>query len=294
MTYSNAVVLNAKSLEYRDFISKNFLAHYVMPILTYAPHSTTTLESMGSCVIVKKADRIFLVTALHVVENIIESSNPHIIKLSGKSIAINELAYCTAEENDLAVTELFHNWLFDNEVYLISAYDIEQQYNAVETEEIYVSGYPAAKTKINTTLSKTDICLLTLTTNKATCNKSKTVISTPLILKYDRNKFITSDRNNYGKLPKLNGISGGGIFQLYEDYTYVTNEIKSVGLIPKLIGIALECRLDEEIIVGSTIEDVVKLISETIHKNDLAINEIRSNEQSLREKQLIWSPNKDI
>lgn len=274
-------IIQGESLEYRELNARH-LSHYVVPIFTLAPHSRCNLISIGSGVIVGKKDRTFLITTLHMLRDLKKHDSPAIFKMAGKTIKLEKLVFHPSEEYDLAVTELFDFWLKDQGVVgKFPRYDVDHKIEDKHgTEEIYVIGYPYTKNILSKALKKQDITVLTLTVKLATNNHTSSQVVSPLILEFNTDKVISTNKSPCVP-PKLVGMSGGGIFQLFEKYILTTSGRNSVEADFKLIGIGLEHKLKENVIIGATIESLNSVLDETIRINDLAINDI-INKQGAR------------
>lgn len=261
------------SLEYREKIIQN-LGCYVVPILTKVPHTTRNFQTIGSGVIVGKNNRTFLTTARHVANSLIED-RPHVVKIYDKIVKLDQLAFYNSETSDLAIAELFDEWLIAKQLLSINRYDIERSFDNLQaTKEMFVMGYPATKNKIEPALEKTKLCLFSLVLKQSDCPNSNTKIVAPLLLEFQRNNLISTERKPYGKPPKLNGISGGGIFELLEEYINEVNGDTVVKQALMLRGIVSECREAENHIVGASVDAVNELINKVIKTNELVLKEL--------------------
>jgi hypothetical protein len=211
-------------------------------------------ELKGSGVLVRFGSEIFLFTAAHVLdEPFLWSGTPEgFVPLPAKAIMSSSRNGRRQDDRaDVGIVPIpqdLHQTLATGSVLTSSDLDIDDlSIDAPATKHYLVVGYPASKAKFNFRERCVRFEALVLTSKSAGARAYKKIgvtDSTHLVLDFEKKTSTAPDGHSIA--PDLFGASGGGIWNL-------GNEYHAAGDGARLVGIGIEWHRREKAIVGTRI-----------------------------------------
>jgi len=223
-------------------------------------------EQTASCILFSEDNIHLLITAGHVFDNLQGSAvyvggEKRLVHLKGQHYRTRPDGRAESDKYDLAFVELDEEALscLGNVRFLHSS-DLDPNDVAAKGHYYLVLGYPATKNKrINYESYKAPHNLYIYSASSPALEKYRRLSileETHILLDFDK-KMIADKANKLVNPPKLQGISGGGIWRI-RDYTDVAS---LAGPSPrKLVGIVIEGHPMQKIIMGVRISCIIEAI----------------------------------
>jgi len=246
--------------EQRRFLAER-LQESVVPLFI---HDRGKPDRIGSCVLVRLDSGLFAFTAAHVIQD--ASSAPLLAPSEARGGKLLPLPPCTAHLKssagnnslDVGVLVLPARQLgpFNGRVFLAGAeIDQDDQLDDQSPESFYfVLGYSASRTQVKVSESKRRIhqrsfqCA-TYPVNAAEYLAEQIPVSNHILLDFDHKEMMVAGRR--ANPPKLQGVSGGGIF-------HISREINA----GPLVAIATQNLRRSRLIMGTRIKHFLAVARE--------------------------------
>lgn len=180
----------------------------VVPIFTGDSRSDQVADGMGSAFVTTLNKRLFLVTAEHVVQQVVQARGV-IANIQGKAIVMNGMKFTSISDYDIAATELTEDWARRNGVEglkAIAAPGFEMPWR--KTGVFMLAGYPASKNRLDLRYGKVTRTMTSITA-EATTDTANTKIVDFRTYAYDHRNVIDSAQKVLGPQAGLHGMSGG-------------------------------------------------------------------------------------
>jgi len=244
-------LLNDANVEYIDQIVRRW-GRVVVPFFRPGK-SKTAAHVFGSGFLAYALGRHWLVTALHVIEDVL-SLDACVINVAGHGIVLERVPFFPDRENDLAFAPI-DRLLSTHDIKAIPVIDLERE----ESEASPLGYHPATKNELDPRWGKIDRQLLSLTAELApTGTLVPTEIRNPVLFAYEPKVQVDSLLNRIGPPPALQGMSGGPTLELRA--TRLSEE--EFRFHPRLSGVLVEWRRKERIIVATSATRLREALSE--------------------------------
>ncbi|MDZ5459249.1 serine protease family protein [Azohydromonas lata] len=243
-----------------DDITKSW-GRTVVPFYVADNKSKHRLLGCGSGFLAAYKNRLYLVTALHVI-NDLPSGEALIANIGGKGVLINGLPFKISRDADIAVALLHDFWLTTNKVHGVHALPIKLKADQDQSLNIYILiGYPGAKNIINGNIGSRDRNLMGYSFFEKIENvKAKTHIKNPIGFRFDK-KSATDSNGNRVDGGRFNGNSGGPVIESVID----PRNFFSAGLSIRFSGVFLGWDKSSKEIICARPENLIKLLEEIDH-----------------------------
>lgn len=187
----------------------------------------------GSGFIVERHNATFLVTAHHVLKDLIEG-DAFAANIGGKGILLNGLGFMKSSEDDIAVAFIDPIWAKKQGLSRTSPLSLNTLENTGINSDIFVLlGFPGSKNKLNLNTNETTRRLVGYSSSRRIEKPcSNTHIRNPIAFYFDKKTATNSDLNKINVGP-FNGNSGGPILEVIAQ----PKSDKTVSLNVKLAGI---------------------------------------------------------
>lgn len=228
----------------------------VVPLYSRDEGKKTTGRGFGSAFILYVKDKLYLVTAIHVLiewHQLIKLNKPVVGFINDKACAMHKLEFLTSEEFDLAVAMLSDAWLDEAGLTDIRAVPLLNNAQCVPTGIYLAMGCPSSQNIIRPEYNKHHRTVHSLTVSPVTMPEASK-ISFGLGFRYDPKCSVNSEGVNLGGRVDLHGMSGGPVFEL-------VFSAHLAGTVPMLVGVLCEWHETEKKIVAAPLEAVVALIA---------------------------------
>lgn len=236
----------------------------VVPFFIKDPHSNHRIFGYGSGFLVNYDNKVFLVTALHVL-NGISNGEALLANINGSSVFINDLVFIKSDQYDIAVASIHNDWAKIQNIKSLFPLPLTDKTPEFVTSNTYVLlGYPGSKNKLNSNTKETTRHLVGYSSpERIEAPRSKTHVTNPIAFKFNKKDAFDSNENKIN-VGGFNGNSGGPVLEILIKKDTV-NTI-SVSLAGVFIGWDKDCQ--ELVCCRSNV--VVSLIDELISKlNDI-------------------------
>lgn len=190
-------------------------ASVVAPIFVNSVKSALAADGLGSSFLVTTGQNLYLVTALHVVQDA-NRFRHQIANIGGKAVDLGGLPFRISTAHDVAVVHLTDQWLVQvglDEVKL-EALPVKVDGEWEATGIFVLLGYPASKNRLDGRFDQLTRRMLSITTESAKGTPIATPVQGPIFFSYDHTKIINSELAKLGPQPALQGMSGGPALHL--------------------------------------------------------------------------------
>lgn len=230
------------------------------PIYVKNPKEKTSAISIGTGFLVRYENRIFFITAYHVVKDI-EKNDYIILNFHNQPLMMENVYFFIDKENDIAISYLSHDWLVNKDLKNIKAIDIMKDINtACLSDAALLLGYPSSKNKLSQKFDKKNRFGMGFGLyEKLEKTNSNTKLLNPIAFRFDPNNAYNEELEKIGLPPHLKGMSGSPILSYYA-------ENDSLHIKINIIGIFLEWYPKNKEVIGSTFESIKLLLQSTYNK----------------------------
>ena len=258
-------VIHQKKLD--DVIIENLGRH--TPMIYYSnSEEKENKQGVASAVFIEYQNKEYLITVGHTFCQF--NINALFIAIVDIPISsLNGIIYKPARENDFSEMDYAIFWINEEtskklkEVFKPFPVNMYYKKNRFFSPWNFVFGYPATKNEVRyfSDITIMSYCCMRIPLfDDEVINKTITT-DLNIILMYDREKFVFTENLEHQiptTIPKLNGISGCGIWSI-PDYPF---EYKG----HTLQGIIIGKDNNQNILIGFTIQDIMEMIDITIKK----------------------------
>ncbi len=242
----------SESLDFIDALLPD-LEKIMIPFFSPSVKSPKGADGFGSGFLATYNGRRYLVTALHVVEDVAHYGTCA-IRINEKAILLEKVKFSINKDNDLAfalIDDLLNRNNVNDAVFI--DLDFSADPDTVKTDHHLLLGYPETKNRIAPKWNKTDILLLSITANPANPDlKIKTPILKRILFKYDTKKLINSDLTIANQPPKLQGMSGGPSLEM-RVARFAKDKLEVSILVS---GVLVEWHKNEKIVVAASVDSL--------------------------------------
>lgn len=227
----------------------------VVPIYVENPKSELAIDGLGSAFLHIDQDALYLVTALHVVQDANQYSH-QIGVFAGKAVHLGGLDFRTSAAHDVAVAHLSDEWLQKKELNRLKTLPAASTNQWQETGLRLLWGYPGTMNRLDVRFGRTDRKMLAITTDLSPTRPVKTKIKDAIQISYDHKNVINSDLKKLGAQPALQGMSGGPLIHVM--VSPVPSSSMRFSL--RCDGVLCEWHKSSRVVVASPLDAVKKLI----------------------------------
>lgn len=186
----------------------------VVPIFVESEKTDRAANGLGSAYLCAEGNRMFLVTALHVVTDA-NKSKLQVANINGKGVDLGGLPFHVLESHDVAVAELREEWIQSQGITSIKAAPIGRDLSNWRRTGIYVAiGYPGTKNRLDMRYKKVDRHCYSISLTPLDRGAINTPIQDALFFSYDHKNVINNAGVKLGQQPDLYGMSGGPCLEL--------------------------------------------------------------------------------
>lgn len=201
----------------------------VVPFYRESNLSNVDAEVLGSGFFGKRGGRTFLITALHVIEDIANEPARGLM-INDKFFWLRNCYFLRDRENDLAVTDAAQIQASNpSKDMKVSAIPLDNPRNLISADAFVLMGYPGSQNKLLTRFKKLDRKIYSCSLNTSTCTDvlSECKIKDKIRFGFDRKK-ITDGHNQRYTAPDLAGMSGSPILEVHPKPTGLEISLKAV------------------------------------------------------------------
>ena len=227
----------------------------VVPIFVENPKSKLAVDGLGSAFLLIDEDALYLVTALHVVQDAKRCVH-QVGNFAGKAAHLGGLRFRTSPDHDVAVAHLSNEWLQRAGLERLKALPATKSGEWQETEVHLLWGYPGTKNRLDQRFGRVDRQMLSISTEFSPTSSVKTSILEALYIPYDHKNVINSAQKKLGTQPALQGMSGGPLIHVLKRRLSPLEEQFSV----RCDGVLCEWHKGKRIVVASPMAAVTDLI----------------------------------
>jgi hypothetical protein len=227
----------------------------VVPIFVENPKSELAMDGLGSAFLLMDGDDLYLVTALHVVQDT-NCFGHQVGNFAGKAAHLGGLKFRTSPDHDVAVAHLSKVWLQCAGLERLKALPATKRDDWQGTEVHLFWGYPGTKNRLDQRYGQVNRQMLSISTGRSFTSSVKTPIVDALHISYDHKNVINSALEKLGTQPALQGMSGGPLIHVLKRRLSPQEEQFSV----RCEGVLCEWYKGQRIVVASPISVVKELI----------------------------------
>lgn len=247
-----AVSHTSESLDFIDALLPD-LEKIMIPFFSPSVKNPKGADGFGSGFLATYNGRRYLVTALHVVEDVAHYGTC-VIRINGKAIFLEKVKFSINKDNDLAfalIDDLLNRNNINDAVFI--DLDFSADTDTVKIDHHLLLGYPETKNRIDPKWNKTAILLLSITANPANpALKIKTPILKRILFEYNTKKLINSDLTIANQPPKLQGMSGGPSLEM-RVARFAKDKLEVSILVS---GVLVEWHKNEKIVVAASVDSL--------------------------------------
>lgn len=227
----------------------------VVPIYVDNPKSKLAVDGLGSAFLYIDRDDLYLVTALHVVQDSNRFTH-QVGNFAGKAAHLGGLRFRTSPTQDVAIAHLSHEWLRNAGLERLKALQAKQSDEWQETGVHLLWGYPGTKNRLAQRFGRVDRNMLSITAGRSPASTVKTGIADPICISYDHKNVWNSAQEKLGQQPALQGMSGGPLIHVLKRRNSPSGNQFNV----RCDGVLCEWHKRERIVVASPMAAVTELI----------------------------------
>ena len=230
------------------------------PFLALNSSRNGEILSFGTGFILHHRENTFLVTALHVLEDVSKYKEVFIV-VGAKVISLEKLLFSYDTANDVAVA-LINDLLLSNDItrakgIKLDEYDQEKK----STKYFLLMGFPSSKNKFHFRKGSRDCKVLSITAKSPIkVSELETIIQDSIFFEFDPKAQINSSNRVIGTSPDLWGMSGGPVLELFMQPIGCSH----VQISPKLVGVLSEWKVSKKAIVAASIDALESLLDEAV------------------------------
>lgn len=235
MMHTPQPTITPSPLEIIDDIIKLW-SRITVPFYVNDPNSTHKVYGLGSGFIVERNDDTFLVTALHVLQDL-RDGDALAANIGGKGVLLNGIPFITAPEDDIAVAFIEPTWARKQGLTRSFSLSLDDNENERINLNIFVLlGFPGSKNKLNLNTNETTRRLMGYSFSRRIEHPcSSTHIRNPVAFEFDKKTAINTNMNRIN-VGQFNGNSGGPVLEIQGHQKQTATPSLDVSLAGVFIG----------------------------------------------------------
>lgn len=227
----------------------------VVPIYVDNPKSELAVDGLGSAFLYTDRGALYLVTALHVVQN--ANLFAHQVGVfAGKAAHLGGLTFSKSPAHDVVVAHLSNEWLQGAGLERLKALPAAHSDEWQESGVHLLWGYPETKNRLDQRFGRVNRQMLSITTEHLLTSSVKTKIKDAICISYNHKNVVNSAQEKLGPQPALQGMSGGPLIHVLTRRV----SLSEVRFNVRCDGVLCEWHKTARAVVASPLAAVKKLI----------------------------------